>query len=164
MGYAYLYGYVPGIIPEQGLKLTAMHQMKLDPSIRFGDALTGVLPRGYKNAYLPTALATRNDYMTKLTADYAIPIYIGDIALGGNFFSIKRLILTPHFDYTFLGNKGLYSVGSEFVIDLHSILTLEWPCAFGVTYSYNGGPSFGSLNREFGLERHFVDFVFNVSF
>lgn len=166
MGYGYLYGYVPGIIPTHGIKLTALHQIKLSDS-PFGQAMVNVLPRGLSsNSSLLSWLSIRNGNMTKFTADYAFPVYIGDLALGGNFFSIKRLVVNPHFDYTLAGGYGLFSAGAELILDMNSILTLEWPCSFGITYSYNGGSGFDVFAAQSGLslDRHYVGPTFNVSF
>ena len=109
--------------------------------------------------------------MTKLTADYGIPIYVGDWGIFGGFFYVKRFVLTPHFDYMFAGSRHLaaplqlYSAGCDFTIDLNSILWLGWPCSVGVTYSYNGGHSFTSLNTlGLDLSHHFVGPTFNVTF
>ena len=166
MGYGYLYGYVPGIIPTHGIKLTAMHQIKLSDS-PFGQAIVNVMPRGLSsNSALLSWLAVRNSNMTKLTAEYGFPVFIGDLALGGNFFSIKRLVFNPHFDYTLAGGYGLFSAGAELILDMNSILTLEWPCSFGVTYSYNGGNGFDVFAAQSGLSigHHYVGPTFNVSF
>ena len=166
MGYGYLYGYVPGIIPTHGIKLTALHQIKLSDS-PFGQAMVNVMPRGLNsNSSLLSWLSIRNGNMTKFTADYAFPVYIGDLALGGNFFSIKRLVVNPHFDYTLAGGYGLFSAGAELILDMNSILTLEWPCSFGITYSYNGGSGFDVFAAQSGLSlgRHYVGPTFNVSF
>lgn len=167
MGYFYLYGYVPGILAEQGLKLTLMTQQKLRSDAVFGQPIVNVLPRGLSsNASLASWLSIRNANITKITADYAVPVFIGDLSLGGNFFSIKRLVVTPHFDYTFIGNKGLLSVGGDLTLDMHSILTLEWPCSFGVTMSYNGGPAWNSIVSDSGitLDHFHIGPTFNVSF
>ncbi len=167
MGYLYLYGYVPGILGEQGLKLTAMTQQKLSSSAVFGQPAVSILPRGLSsNASLMSWLSIRNANITKVTADYAVPIFLGDLAIGRNLFSIKRFVVTPHFDYTFLADKGLFSAGGNLVLDMHSILTLEWPCSFGVTMSYNGGSAWKSLKEDSGivLDPFFIGPVFNVSF
>lgn len=166
MGYGYVYGYVPGIIPTHGIKLTAMHQVKLSDA-PFGQAVVNIMPRGLSsNSAILSWLAVRNTQMTKVTADYAFPIFIGDLAIGGNFFSIKRLVVNPHFDYTFAGGYGLFSAGAELILDMNSILTLEWPCSFGITYSFNGGSGFNAISQQSGitLGRHYVGPTFNVSF
>lgn len=167
-GYAYVYGYVPGIIRTQGLRLTVMHQQKLDRNLPFSLTAVNALPRGSlaDNTELLGWLSMYNPSITKLTADYAIPIYIGELAIGGSMFSIKRLTVSPHADFTFSGEYCLMSFGADAVLDLHSILTLEWPVSIGITYSYAAGASFGRIMKESGIEcgRHFVGPVFNVSF
>ena len=166
MGYGYIYGYVPGIIPTHGIRLTALHQVKLSDA-PFGQAVVNIMPRGLSgNSAIMSWLAIRNTQMTKVTADYAFPIFIGDLAIGGNFFSIKRLVVNPHFDYTMAGGYGLFSAGAELILDMNSILTLEWPCSFGISYSYNGGSGFNAFAQQSGipLGRHYVGPTFNVSF
>ena len=167
MGYFYTYGYVPGIMREHGIKLSAMSQYKLNRNAVFGQTAVNILPRGLaSNGELAGWLALRNDVMTKLSADYALPIYIGDLSIGGSMFSIKRLVLTPHFDCTIFSNSSLFSAGADLILDMHSILTLEWPCSFGLTYSYNGGNGFSTFAQQSGLsvKRHYIGPTFNVSF
>jgi hypothetical protein len=114
-------------------------------------------------------MSIQNNSITKFTIDYAAPIFIGDIGIGGGLFYIKRLTLSPHFDFSTTDFKtGLFSVGTEFVFDLNSILWLRWPCSIGATYSWNGG--LGQPLRAFeeiyqtNIDRNHVGFVFNVSF
>ena len=167
MGYFYAYGYVPGFTRTQGLKLTASLQMKLREDSYFSLPLIDVLPRGLSaNAELAQWLSIRNPQLARFTADYAIPIYIGDLSIGGSFFYIKRLLLNPHFDYTMVENRNLCSAGAEFLFDLNSILWLEWPCSIGASYSYNTGSGFESIMSESSIkmDRHYCGFVFNVSF
>lgn len=167
MGYAYAYGYVPGIMAEHGIRLTARHQMALDRQAYFSQTLLNTLPRGLSgNGALMNYLSIRNRNMTLVTADYAIPVFIGDISIGGRMFAIKRLVITPHFDYTFLERKGLLSAGGSLILDLHSILTFDWPCSIGVTASYNGGPAFAEIAEDSGIRmKHYhIGPTFNVTF
>ena len=166
MGYVYSYGYVPGIIRTHGIRMTAMWQRKLRPDSPFSQQVVDILPRGLSdNPALGNHLSLYHRNLVKLTADYAIPIYIGDITIGGNWLAIKRLVAYPHFDYTFAGNKGLWSAGLDLTADLHAIITLEWPCSVGVSFSWNGGSAWKSLSDEgISMNRWFVGPVFNVSF
>lgn len=166
MGYAYIYGYVPGFTKTQGFKLTAMWQGKLRSDSPFSQQTVGILPRGLSgNSSLGSHLTLYNKSLVKVTADYAIPIYIGDITLGGNLLAVKRLVAYPHFDYTFIGRKGLWSAGMDLTADLHSIVALEWPCSVGVTFSWNGGNSWNTLtDKGLTMNKWFVGPIFNASF
>lgn len=166
-GYLYSYGYIPGLLPEQGIKLTVMHQRKLNNKAILGQPAVQILPRGLASTPgLTNWVAIRNTSMTKFTADYAIPLYIGDIAIGGGFFYIKRLVLTPHIDYTVAGDLKLMSTGVDMVFDLNSILWLGWPVSVGTTYSYSDLADFNIINQQSGIQSnaHHLGFVFNVSF
>ena len=170
MGYAYAYGYLPGITAEQGIRLTALYQRQLSPKSYFGQATVNTLPRGMQeSSALLSWLSIRNTDMTKLTFDYAIPIFIGNIVIGTNILAIKRLVVTPSFDCSFLGQKAeFWSANLDLVFDFESILTLEFPVSIGVTGSYNGGfnDSFNKTMTNSGikLNRYFVGPVFNVVF
>lgn len=162
-GYAYAYGYIPGFTPSQGIKLTATHQQKLSQKSPFGQSVVNVLPRGLKdNTPLLSSMSTINPSMTMVSIDYAAPVFIGNPVLGKNVFAIKRLVLTPSFDCTFIGNKaGLWSASLDAVIDFESIVTLVFPVSLGVTYSFNGGFN-NAFNKE-TMGRHFFGPVFNIS-
>jgi hypothetical protein len=167
MGYGYIYGYVPGFTREQGMKLSVMHQQKLDKDAIFGQPMVSVLPRGLTStALLSSYMAIYNPAITKFSADYAIPIYIGDISIGGGLVYIKRLCLTPHVDYTRAGQTDLLSVGSALTFDLNGLIWIGWPVSIGATYSYNGLADYNTLKSSTGLDMdlHHVGFVFNVSF
>ena len=171
MGYAYTYGYVPGILDSHGIKLSAMYQKKLNKNAYFGQTVVSTLPRGLAdNSQLMNTLSYRNDALAKVTADYAFPVYIGDVGIIGGFLYIKRLVLSPHFDYSFVGGNGLYSAGAALTLDLNSILWLGWPVSVGVTGSYNGGTGlykdFSALSKELGIpaSRWYFGPTFNVSF
>ena len=169
MGYLYGYGYVPGFVPQQGLKLSVMYQRKLRKDAYFGQAAVSIVPRGLaNNATLMSYLSIYYDNLTKISADYAIPIYIGDIGIGGYFLYLKRLVLTPHFDFNIVEDKPyFFSAGATLAFDLESICFITWPCSIGVTYSYNGdfNGAFDELrSKDISFGRHFVGPVFSVTF
>ena len=171
MGYVYTYGYVPGVIRTQGLKLTAMWQTKLRDKSPSSQQILDILPRGLSEvSMLGSYLSSQNSDIVKLTADYAIPIYIGDVTLGGNVLAIKRLVVYPHFDYTFFDKNGLWSAGLDLTADLNAIITLEIPFSFGLSFSWNGGSAWKGLNgqvasgQKIELSKWFLGPIFNVSF
>ena len=166
MGYFYTYGYIPGILPEHGIRLTGLVQKKLNDA-PFGQSATNFLPRGLSSNYsLLSWISTRNNAVGKVTAEYAVPVYIGDLSIGGSFFAIKRLVVVPHFDYSFTNVGGLWSAGTELSLDLNSILTLGWPCSFGISASYNGGNALQSISESSDIEIARWKFTptFNVTF
>ena len=166
MGYVYAYGYIPGVTRTQGIRLSATWQCRLREKSPFSQQVVDILPRGLSNnAALGSHLSLYNKHLVKITAEYGIPIYIGNVNIGGNVLSIKRLSLYPHFDYTFIGKQGLWSAGVNLNADLNSIITLEWPCSVGVTFSWNGGSAWKTLeNQGISMKKWFVGPVFNVSF
>ena len=167
MGYVYGYGYVPGIIRTHGLKLSVMWQNKLRGESPFSQQVVDILPRGLaENTVLGNHLSLYNRNIIKVTADYAIPVYIGDVTLGGNWLAIKRLVVYPHFDYTFLtGKKGLWSAGVDLTADFNAIITLEVPFSFGLSFSWNGGSAWKGLEgQKMKMDRWFLGPIFNISF
>jgi hypothetical protein len=165
MGYVYTYGYIPGIIRTQGFKLTAMWQRKLRDESPFSQQVVGILPRGLNSSVgLGSHLSLYNKNLTKITADYAIPIYIGDITIGGSLLAIKRLVTYPHFDYTFIGKEGLWSAGLDLTADLQAIITIEFPCSLGLSFSWNGGSAWNDLAKNIKMSNWFLGPIFNVSF
>jgi hypothetical protein len=125
-----------------------------------------VLPRGLSdNSILGSHLSLYENNLVKVTADYAVPIYIGDITLGGNWLAIKRLVAYPHFDYTFAGRQGLWSAGLDLTADLHAIITIEVPCSFGLSFSWNGGSAWEDLtSKDITMNKWFLGPIFNVTF
>lgn len=165
MGYIYGYGYIPGIMRTHGIRLSAMWQTKLRRNSPFSQQIVDILPRGLSNnSALGSYLSIHNEDIVKVTADYAVPIYIGDITLGGNWLAIKRLVAYPHFDYTFIGKKGLWSAGLDLTADLHAIITIETPVSLGVSFSWNGGSAWNLLAKGIEMSRWYVGPIFNVSF
>lgn len=168
VGYYYLYGYVPGITPEQGIKLTIMYQksFKTNKYINVGSPVVNILPRGLnqKTDVLNT-LSQKSKTIFKTTLDYGVPIYIGDISVLRGLFYIKRLELVPHFDFMMSQVGSLYSAGATASLAFTSIFGLEWPFSFGITYSYNNG-SGSIVNQIFSKsqDHHFVGPAFSISF
>ena len=166
MGYIYGYGYLPGVIRTQGLKLTAWYQRRLKEDSIFGQRYVSILPRGLSdNISLHQYIATNHTYATKVTADYAIPIYIGDIAIAKGLIYIKRLTLTPHIDYTRFGKYNLMSAGTSLVFDLNGLIWIKWPVSIGASFSYNNLGDYRNIQNNMGItmKKHSVDFIFNVS-
>lgn len=163
VGYLYLYGYFPGITQNQGLRLTGTWQGQLKGDSVFDTGALNTLPRGLSNLGDLSNMMLRYRQSAKVTADYAIPIYLGDFSIGSVFYG-KRALLTPHFDWTFFNGGGLYSVGASLQIEFGCFFWIGAPVSIGVTWSYNGGPSWNSfLSQGIPMNRNYVGPVFSFS-
>lgn len=156
VAYMYAYGYIPGITHSQGLRLTALYQKQLLDDAIFDTGITSTLPRGLSERADLRDQILRYGYSAKLTADYAIPVYLGDFSIGPVFYG-KRAIITPHFDYTFFKGGNLFSAGATLEIEFGCFLWIGTPINIGVTWSYNGGKSFERFrSMGIGLNHHYV--------
>lgn len=133
ISYQMVYGYMPGLFPGTGMKFSlAMQQCDLADGTIFLNRLAA-FPRGYTTGYID------QNYM-KVTVDYAIPIYLGDLSLGKILY-LKRLQLIPFGDYS---NIGMSSIGCDLLIDGNAMEMSESFSA-GVRYSHTA-PQSGRRN------------------
>ena len=141
--YAYLYGYVPGLWRTQGLKLTAAYQRQIpygESIVNYGEMALNTLPRGFSST-ASKWVANHSRYQAKITADYAIPVYVGDIALPPIAY-IRNFLIVPHGDFTFLANDyNLWSVGADITAQMGKFI-VPFDCSLGVSISYLGGSAF----------------------
>jgi len=130
LGYFNLYGYLPGITRNQGIKLSFSRQQQFQKKETCYLPNVASMPRGFKNRIL-------RDY-SKITIDYSIPIYLfeGTSSFLGY---LKRFNLTPFADLAHDRTKGvkqpfLYSYGTVFTTKFH-FLKFSWTFDVGVRYS-----------------------------
>ena len=172
VSYGYLYGYVPGFTRRQGLRLTALAQYQLPTGAPFGENSVTILPRGFTAAEGRT-VARASAAQLRLTADYAIPIYVGDISWFSPVAYIKNFLLIPHVDWTGFGgarngkgkptSSSLVSAGADFTVELGNLAWVPYPCSLGVSASWLGGPYFKTLaeSAENGRKPYYVGLVFS---
>ena len=147
VGSLFLYGYVPGIGNRQGLKLTFGYQRQFaDNSLFYLDNLMSG-PRGMDEFF--------DREVTKISADYAIPIYLGDISLGW-FAYLKRLQLIPFADYTIATKGESYTYGGDILLDAY-FLRIGIPVSIGVRLGINGA------NYDLPHDKCVAKFLFNIS-
>lgn len=165
---AYLYGYLPGICCGQGLRLSALGQLKtpLQTNRFFMGSPSSLMPRGLSGVGSAATYACG----VKLTADYAIPFPVGDWNIGSAFMC-RRGIVTPHFDYGFIQGDAalqtprpdgwLYSAGSSVALEFGSFFWVKTPVTIGLTYSYSGGSLMPYFTSQLSGTHHF-GFIFNI--
>ena len=160
--YAYLYGYAPGFWHTQGFRFSAMYQQALLMDGRVGDVHLNMLPRGFKSSIL--GLLPDVPSQARLTVDYAIPIYIGDISIMSPFLYIKNLQAVPHFDISFIGGT-LFSAGTDLTVKLANLVWLPFDCSVGVSLDVNGGSLFKALRDATDkktVRRFSAGFIFSM--
>lgn len=138
--YGYVYGYLPGFTQTQGLKLNVLSQLLLRGPEMFPDSRVDCAPRGF-GAAVGRYMAQRSVYQVRVGADYAIPVYVGDIDLFGLAY-IRNFLLVPHADAAFYGTDFLCSGGIDITAHMPSILgLLPFDCTIGVGLDFPYGPS-----------------------
>ncbi|MCR5827233.1 MAG: hypothetical protein K6G53_02325 [Bacteroidales bacterium] len=160
--YAYAYGYLPGITRSQGLMLTGMFQHQLQPGTPFHEMSVSVLPRGF-SSLAAANLASSFPTQWRLTADYAIPLYFGDISIPLLAY-IKNFILTPHADYMRVdadAGKQLWSAGADLAAHLERIFFAELDATLGVSFSWLGGSLYSTTEQE---KPYSVSLIFKTEF
>lgn len=160
--YAYLYGYLPGVVREQGLRLTGMVQKQLADSW-FQEMYASTTPRGFSSAV--STLFAAEPFQWKFTLDYAVPLYFGDISFMSPVVYIKNFLLIPHFDISGGQKPLLISAGASLTAELANILWVPFDSSVGVRASWLGGPLYrqylNSLPDSFTFPLSF-ELVFSV--
>ena len=173
LSYAYLYAYLPGLTSVQGLKVTALAQYQLPTGAPFGENIVTIQPRGFTAAEA-RSVARVSAAQLRLTADYAIPIYVGDLSWFSPVAYISHFLLIPHVDWTGFGfprngkgketSSSLLSAGADFTVELGNLAWVPYPCSLGVSASWLGGPYFNTLaeSAQDGRKPYYVGLVFSI--
>jgi len=152
--YSYLYGYLPGFTKVQGLRLTALYQHKFADGVLYGENTVTTVPRGFVTTGIKRFLASNSSDQLRMTADYAIPIWVGDISFMSPLFYVKNFVLKPHADIAMLSfgdsltDGNLVSLGADFSAKLANFLWLPYDTAIGVTLDWKGGKSWDLLRSK----------------
>lgn len=122
-----LYGYLPGLAPAHGLKLSlGMQKQNVDGKNYFMSNMLN-MPRGCDEVF-------GEDYFM-CTADYVLPLYLGDINVIRLVY-LKRLQFMPFADFAVVDSRRLHSYGTAVMVDFVPFTTgLE--LSLGVRYSVN---------------------------
>ncbi len=146
--FTYLYGYVPGVLSQQGAKLSALLQRQTGDALTAKEAYLVSTPRGFADTQAQYYLGNRYDTQAKFTLDYALGSLPLEWAGLGPFTYVKSLDFALHADLGLYGGKAagsvpatgtLYSAGADIAVRVGNILWLPFDCRIGVSWSYNGG-------------------------
>lgn len=154
--YLYAYCYMPGFWRTQGLRLTGMFQRQFkvgNDTFQFGELAANTLPNGFSAA---AAREVGQSYLWQFnaTASYAIPVFVGDIALPPIAY-VRNFLIVPNANFTLLpGQDNLWSIGADITAEMGK-LVVPFDCSLGVSISYLGGNAFEKVGQKdrwsFGL-------------
>ena len=123
--YCYLYGYLPGLAPSHGLKLTLMADSPLRRSI-FPETRLSISPRHSVTTYSGVA-------QMRFTADYAMPFSFGDISLLSPVAYVRNFLAIPHFDLSWSGGRNfLLSYGVDLTAELSNVAWIPFDSSIGL--------------------------------
>ena len=166
--YTFIYGYLPGLVPEQGLKLSFLAQKHIESGYLFSENLVSCLPRGFTSGSYSGMSKNFAKYKTQMSfsADYGIAFAPVDWSFLGPVAYIRNFLLTPNFDISLYSNPDdsavFCSAGAELCAVLGNFLWLPYQTKIGVSYSYNFGPSYSRFLTDDPALRHTVQMVFNI--
>ncbi|MEA5004912.1 MAG: hypothetical protein VB022_00710 [Rikenellaceae bacterium] len=127
--YSRLYAYMPGLLRNHGLKLDFAFQYQNYAGKNYLFYNIATSPRGYDQLY--------GKRFYSVSADYAIPLYLGDIQISTLLY-LKRLQIIPFVDYAYnVGlreNKNMFSAGTDLLLDFNA-LNIPLGLSAGVRYA-----------------------------
>lgn len=166
-GYAYLYGYLPGIGRTHSMRISALYQHQFDDDgVIWGENSVSMRPRGFYGTRANSFIAFYAHDQIKATIDYAMPFSLGDWSFLSPLLYVKNFIFTPHFDITQMSltltspsEGNLISTGATFEVRLGNLLMDPYDTRVGITYSYNCG-SLYSLVKSYSptVKRNYIGF------
>ena len=176
--YLYTYGYLPGILQDQGLKLTATVGSALGgDTYSFPDMSVSFLPRGFADTNIRQLDNVWSPSRFKFTVDYSIPFLHLDWSGIAPVAYVKHLELTPFFDYScrrlsygkdFAADHSamksvvMTSAGADLAVILGNLAWLPFETSVGVRYARNGWDKVDRFPVT-GLGKDYFGFIFNVS-
>ncbi|MBR3012050.1 MAG: hypothetical protein IKH60_01860 [Bacteroidales bacterium] len=189
--FAYLYGYLPGVVDTHGIRLSVMHQARLDG--RFPDNYLTMIPRGMTSvSELSSYIQSRFGRQTRLSADYAMPLLPLDWSGLGPVAFVRNFELTLHADGVILSDGGvvptasgtaytvrlpegdgastasrtewLFSAGADISVRLGNLLWIPYDTRIGISYNYNGGTILDEIKgRDISVPAHHLGLIFSVN-
>ena len=164
--YAAAYAYTPGLLETHGFKWSGVVEFGTGPG-QLVRPYASVAPRGLQGAALRSLIASY-PVRGKFTVDYALPFGALDASWLCPVAYLRNFELVLHYDICALSSKkqsgNLTSAGADLTLRLGNLLWIPYDTRIGVTYCYNGGSMFASINpAEAPVERHFVGMLFSIS-
>ena len=176
--YLYTYGYLPGLLANQGLRITATLGKELGGmDYSYPETPISFLPRGFAETNIRSISNSCSPEKMKFSLDYSIPLLNLDWSWLSPLVYVKNLSITPFFDlahYKFKQNnefhinkngiesETLWSGGVDLVFNLGNILWFPFDSKFGFRYARNHWNNIGRMNIK-NLEENHFEVLFSTS-
>ena len=166
--YAKVYGYLPGLHPWHGLKVSAA--LRHYTGSRYSFWFTDPCPPAPRGLVKSVSLRYASPLAGKISLDYAMPILPVDFAIG-NIFYFRNFELVPFADLTVLrpaeglemGGNLLWSAGADIAVNIQRLILISSNFSIGARLAYNGGSAFPYLKEQIpGLNAFYIGAVFNT--
>ena len=164
--YAAAYAYTPGLQETHGFRWSGIVEFGTGPG-HLVRPFAAVAPRGLQGAALRTLIASY-PVRSKFTVDYVLPFGSLDASWLCPVAYLRNFELDLHYDICAMFSKSrsgnLTSAGADLTLRLGNLLWIPYDTRIGVTYCYNGGSMFASINpAEAPVTRHYVGMLFSIS-
>ncbi len=163
--YAYVYGYVPGILPTHGAKIGMLGAFRASNGT-FSQEIVRTAPRGFNSS--ASAYPGRYPSRAKFSLDYAFPFAPLDWSGMSPIAYLRNFECTAHADFTVFGNQSytgnLISVGADVCARLGNLLWIPYATRIGVSYNWNGGKDFEAASQSSGTGRNNVSLFLSIDF
>ncbi|PKO99531.1 MAG: hypothetical protein CVU13_05490 [Bacteroidetes bacterium HGW-Bacteroidetes-8] len=142
--YSSVYGYLPGLIPNHGIKIAGAFQKQFFEGKNYLMTNSISFPDGYEQRF--------SRWAASLKFEYALPLLMRDISLSTLLY-IKRVQMIPFVHFFRNGGvnqvENLFSLGSDLLLDLNLI---------GISYPLTAGIRLGVT----GEKKYFTEFLFQT--
>ena len=176
--YMYLYGYLPGILQDQGIKLSASLGEDFGGGrFSYPDMPASFIPRGFVDTNITSIANTCSPLRYRFTFDYSLPLLNLDWSLLSPLAYVKNLEIVPFADLAFqkftvlkeylvnmneVKSATLASFGTDVVFHLGNLFWLPYDSSLGFRYAFNSWKDIDKFHVK-GLDHHYFGAIFSVS-
>lgn len=176
--YMYLYGYLPGILQDQGIKMSVSFGKDFGGGrFSYPDMPASFIPRGFVDTNITSISNTCSPLRYKFSFDYSLPLLNLDWSLLSPLAYVKNLEIVPFADIAFqkftvlkeylvnmneVRSASLASFGSDIVFHLGNLFWLPYDSSLGFRYAFNSWKDIDKFHVK-GLDHHYFGAIFSVS-
>ena len=176
--YMYLYGYLPGVLQDQGIKLGAVVGTDFGGGrFSYPDMPASFIPRGFAGTNISSISNSCSPFRYKVSFDYSLPLINLDWSWLCPVAYFKNIEVVPFADFSFqkftvleeylinikeVRSGSLASFGTDIVFHLGNLLWLPYDSSIGLRYACNTWKNIDSFPVK-GLDHHYFGAIFSVS-